>query len=46
MAVQADVRDAAFEARWQLGGFALLGSFNDLMLNDASNALVAEFVRQ
>ena len=39
-------RDAAFEARWQMGGFALLGAFNDLLLNEKSNALAAEFVRQ
>ena len=38
--------EAAFEARWQIGGFALLGAFNDLLLNEESNALVAEFVRQ
>ncbi len=39
-------REAAFEARWRIGGFALLGAFNDLLLNENSNALAAEFVRQ
>ena len=39
-------REAAFEARWQIGGFALLGAYNDLLLNPQSNALVAEFVCQ
>ncbi len=38
--------EAAFEARWQIGGFALLGAFNDLLLNEESNALAAEFVRK
>ena len=38
-------RDAAFERHWRIGGFAFLFSFNDLLLNDASNALAAEFVR-
>ena len=38
--------EAAFEARWQIGGFALLGAYNDLLLNQQSNALAAEFVRQ
>ncbi len=46
LSVSDEEREAAFEARWQIGGFALLGSFNDLLLNDKSNALVAEFVRQ
>ena len=46
LAVSPQVREAAFEARWQIGGFALLGAFNDLLLNHESNALVAEFVRQ
>jgi len=38
-------REAAFEQRWKIGGFAILGAFNDLLLNEQSNALVAEFVR-
>ena len=38
-------REAAFEERWKVGGFALLGAFNDLLLNERSNALAAEFVR-
>ena len=38
--------EAAFEARWRIGGFALLGAFNDLLLNENSNALAAEFVRK
>ena len=46
LAVTPEEREAAFEARWQMGGFALLGAFNDLLLNHESNALVAEFVRK
>ena len=38
-------RDAAFEARWDAGGFPLLWTFGDLMTDLRSNALVAEFVR-
>jgi cation diffusion facilitator CzcD-associated flavoprotein CzcO len=45
LAVSEDERQAQFEARWQVGGFALLGAFNDLMLNEAANAHAAEFVR-
>jgi cyclohexanone monooxygenase len=36
---------AAFEQRWQVGGFALLGAFADLMTDLRANALAAEFVR-
>jgi cyclohexanone monooxygenase len=45
LAVSAQERQAQFEARWQVGGFSLLGAFNDLMMNEASNAHAAEFVR-
>ncbi len=38
--------EAAFEARWRIGGFSLLGAFNDLLLDERSNALAAEFVRK
>ena len=46
LAVSAEEREAAFEQRWKIGGFALLGAFNDLLLNEQSNALAAEFVRR
>ena len=46
LAAAPEEREAAFEARWRIGGFALLGAFNDLLLNEDSNALAAEFVRQ
>ncbi len=45
LAVTPEEREAAFEARWRIGGFALLGAFNDLLLNEKSNALAAQFVR-
>jgi cyclohexanone monooxygenase len=45
LAVSPEEREAAFEQRWQIGGFALLGAFNDLLLNPQSNELAAQFVR-
>ena len=45
-AVTPEALEAAFEARWQIGGFALLGAYNDLLLNPQSNVLAAEFVRK
>ena len=41
----ADEREAAFEERWRIGGFSLLGAFADLMTDLRANALAAEFVR-
>ncbi len=38
-------REAAFEARWRVGGFGFLGTYGDLMTSMESNALAAEFVR-
>jgi cation diffusion facilitator CzcD-associated flavoprotein CzcO len=38
-------RQAMFEERWRIGGFALLGAYGDLMLDERANALAAEFVR-
>jgi cyclohexanone monooxygenase len=37
--------DAAFEERWRVGGFSLLGAFQDLLLDARANELAAEFVR-
>ncbi len=45
LSVGAEERDAAFEARWRIGGFALLGAYADLLTDLRSNALAAEFVR-
>jgi cyclohexanone monooxygenase len=38
-------RESAFEQRWRVGGFSLLGAFNDLLLDARANACAAEFVR-
>ena len=45
LAVSDAEREALFEARWQVGGFGLLGAFNDLIVNPAANELASEFVR-
>jgi cyclohexanone monooxygenase len=39
-------RKAAYEARWQTGGFALLGAFADLITDVDANVTAAEFVRE
>jgi cyclohexanone monooxygenase len=44
--VGAAEREAMFGQRWQVGGFAFLGSFNDLLTNLESIALAASFVRE
>jgi cation diffusion facilitator CzcD-associated flavoprotein CzcO len=48
LALEADeaTRRAAYEARWQVGGFALLGAYADLILDVNANATAAEFVRE
>ena len=38
-------RREQFEARWRLGGFAFLGSYDDVMRDLSANALAADFVR-
>jgi cyclohexanone monooxygenase len=43
--VSPEARAAAYEERWRYGGFALLGAFNDLVLDPAANSTAAEFVR-
>jgi cyclohexanone monooxygenase len=45
LSVSPEEREARFEERWRIGGFTLLGAFNDLMLNERANAFAAEFVR-
>jgi cyclohexanone monooxygenase len=46
-ALEADPQEvrAELERRWRIGGFALLGAYNDLLASEAANAVVAEFVR-
>lgn len=41
-----EARRAAYEERWRIGGFALLGAFGDLTSDVAANATAAEFVRE
>lgn len=43
--VSAEDRERMFEERWQIGGFGLLGTFNDLIVNPVANELAGEFVR-
>ncbi len=44
-AVSDDERLATFEERWEYGGLGFGGSFNDLMLDQESNTLAADFFR-
>lgn len=39
-------REAAFEARWRIGGFMFLSTFSDLLLDLRANEFAAEFVRR
>ena len=45
MAVNDRERQEQYEARWQRGGLAFIGSYNDLTSNEASNQTAADFVR-
>jgi cation diffusion facilitator CzcD-associated flavoprotein CzcO len=38
-------REAAFEARWRIGGFSLLGAYGDLLTDMQANEFASEFVR-
>ena len=42
----AEERQDAYESRWARGGFALLGAYNDLILDPKANETAAEFVRE
>ncbi|HET9161459.1 MAG TPA: NAD(P)/FAD-dependent oxidoreductase, partial [Caulobacteraceae bacterium] len=39
-------RQAEYERRWAIGGFALLGAYADVMIDPATNETAAEFVRR
>jgi cyclohexanone monooxygenase len=39
-------RRAAYEGRWAIGGFALLGAYGDLLATHEANETAAEFVRE
>ena len=41
-----EARKAAYEARWAVGGFALLGAYGDLIMDTKANATAAEFVHE
>ncbi len=38
-------RNRQFQARWDYGGLGFMASFSDLLLNDDSNKVAADFVR-
>ncbi len=38
-------RQAEYDRRWEAGGLAFMGAFNDLLLSDESNQTAAEYVR-
>jgi len=43
--VSEEERRAEYEARWQIGGFAIGGAFIDLAISEEANETAAEFVR-
>ncbi len=45
LSVSPEERERLFEERWQIGGFGLLGTFSDLIVNPEANELAGEFVR-
>ncbi|WP_322795375.1 NAD(P)/FAD-dependent oxidoreductase, partial [Tepidiforma sp.] len=45
LAVSEEERRAEYERRWQAGGFAIGGAFNDLVISLEANETAAEFVR-
>ena len=45
LAVPEDERDEELHKRWEHGGFAFMGAFNDLGLNKEANDIAADFVR-
>lgn len=46
VAVSAEERDAEYERRWQMGGFAYLGAFSDTIIDPQANEYASEFVRR
>jgi cyclohexanone monooxygenase len=45
LAVDEEERRREFERRWAIGGFAIGGAFNDIVINIDANETAAEFVR-
>ena len=46
LAVTQSARSDQYEARWDVGGLAFIGSFNDLIFNKDANKTAADFVRR
>jgi cyclohexanone monooxygenase len=46
LSVSAKERQALYQKRWEIGGLAFLGSFADLLTDQAANNTAAEFVRE
>ncbi|MBS0410957.1 MAG: NAD(P)/FAD-dependent oxidoreductase [Proteobacteria bacterium] len=42
----AEQRQAEYERRWGIGGFALMGAYGDLIVDRAANETASEFVRE
>ena len=45
LAVSEEERQAAYEAAWEAGELTILGTFSDLLVNNAANETLAEFIR-
>ncbi len=45
LSVDDATREAEFERRWEEGGFAFMSSYNDFLVDERSNDLLAGFVR-
>ncbi len=46
LAASPDQREREYERRWQIGGPAIMGSYNDLIVDEAANATLADFFRR
>ena len=46
VAATREERDAEYERRWQIGGFAYLGAFSDTIMDPQANEYASEFVRR
>jgi cyclohexanone monooxygenase len=46
LAVSDEQREAEYERRWEIGGFAFLGAFSDTIIDPRANEYASEFVRR
>ena len=46
VAATPEEREAEYERRWQIGGFAYLGAFSDTIIDPVANEHASEFVRK